>query len=101
MITGDEVFPAGDRSFGVLAEDNVVAVPGIGLLNNMIVDQHFLVRSRLNRLISVLLDTPEFLAAGIDEATALWIQPDGWAQVLGESQVILLQARISVASATH
>lgn len=91
MITGSEAFPAEDRDFAVLLENNVTTAPGIGLLSNMIVDQHFIMRSRLNRLISVLLDTPEFLAAGIDEATALWIQPDGQAEVLGESQVVLLQ----------
>ena len=91
MITGSEVFPADDQNFGVMAENNVITAPGIGLLGNMIVDQHFIIRSRLNRLISVLLDSPEFLAAGIDEATALWISADGQAQVLGESQVILLQ----------
>jgi cyanophycinase len=91
MITGDEAYPADDQVFGVLAQNNVVTAPGIGLLNNLIVDQHFLIRSRLNRLISVLLDSQEFLAAGIDEATALWVGPDGQAEVLGESQVILLQ----------
>jgi cyanophycinase len=91
MITGDEAYPAEDHVFGVLVQNNVVTAPGIGLLNNMIVDQHFLIRSRLNRLISVLLDSQEFLAAGIDEATALWIGPDGQSEVLGESQVVLLQ----------
>lgn len=91
MITGNEAYPADDQVFGVMAQNNVVTAPGIGLLNNMIVDQHFLIRSRLNRLISVLLDSQEFLAAGIDEATALWVGPDGQAEVLGESQVILLQ----------
>ena len=91
MITGDEAYPAGDHVFGVLVRNNVVTAPGIGLLNNMIVDQHFLIRSRLNRLISVLLDSQEFLAAGIDEATALWVGPDGQSEVLGESQVLLLQ----------
>lgn len=91
MVTGDEAYPADDHVFGVMAQNNVVTAPGIGLLNNMIVDQHFLIRSRLNRLISVLLDSPEFLAAGIDEATALWVGPDGQSEVLGESQVVLLQ----------
>ncbi len=91
MITGSEAYPADDQVFGVMAQNNVLTAPGIGLLSNMIVDQHFLIRSRLNRLISVLLDSQEFLAAGIDEATALWVGPDGQAEVLGESQVILLQ----------
>lgn len=93
MITGDERFAAQSRDFASMTAGNVITAPGIGLLNNMIVDQHFIFRSRLNRLISVLLDHPEFLAAGIDEATALWVAPDGRAEVLGESQVVLLEQR--------
>jgi cyanophycinase len=91
MITGDERYPARTRDWSSMTAGNVITAPGIGFLNNMIVDQHFIFRSRLNRLVSVLGDHPEFLAAGIDEATALWIAPDGRTEVLGESQVVLLQ----------
>lgn len=90
MITGDEAYPAASGSFAVMSAGNVVVAEGLGLLPQMIVDQHFIVRQRLNRLISVLLDSTERLAAGIDEATALWCQGDGLCEVLGDSQVILL-----------
>lgn len=90
MITGDEVNPDEYRAFASIRKDNVVTSQGIGLLTNIIVDQHFIRRSRMNRLISVLLDHPEQFAAGIDEATALWVSPGGVFEVIGESQVILL-----------
>lgn len=90
MITGDEVNPDESRAFASIRKDNIVTSPGIGLLTNIIIDQHFIRRSRMNRLISSLLDHPEKFAAGIDEATALWVRPGGHFEVIGESQVILL-----------
>jgi cyanophycinase len=90
MITGDEMNPDPNRAFATISKDNVVTTAGIGLIDNMIIDQHFIRRSRLNRLISTMLDHPEKLAAGIDEATALWVHADGMHEVLGEGQVIVL-----------
>lgn len=90
MITGDEVNPDEYRAFASIRKDNIVTSPGIGLLTNVIIDQHFIRRSRMNRLISTLLDHPERFAAGIDESTALWVRPGGHFEVIGESQVILL-----------
>lgn len=91
MITGDERNPDRNRSFATIHQDNIITTGGIGLVDNMIIDQHFIRRSRLNRLISALLDHPESMAAGIDEATALWVKPGGNYEVLGDSQIILLE----------
>ena len=95
MITGDESRPDEYRSFATIHQDNIVTTTGIGLVTNMIIDQHFVRRSRMNRLISALLDHPEEYAAGIDEATALWVKPNGEYEVLGESQVILMKDGVS------
>jgi cyanophycinase len=78
------------RAFDSIRKDNIVTSPGIGLLTHVIIDQHFIRRSRMNRLISALIDHPEKFAAGIDEATALWVRPGGYFEVIGESQVVLL-----------
>jgi len=86
MITGD-----GD--FGAITGDNVELWPGLGLFRGTIVDQHFVARQRLNRLIAAVLEHPELLGVGIDEATAAWVRPDGTFQVLGESSVVVLDAR--------
>jgi cyanophycinase len=86
MITGD-----GD--FDVLTADNVQLWKGLGLFPGVITDQHFVARGRQNRLISVVMEHPELLGVGIDEATAAWVRPDGTFEVVGEGWVMVFDAR--------
>jgi cyanophycinase len=85
MITGD-----GD--FERITADNVVLWPGLGLFQGVVVDQHFVARSRHNRLIAVVLEHPELLGVGVDEATAVWVKPDNSFEVLGEGWVVVYDA---------
>ena len=85
MITGD-----GD--FTVISADNVELWDGLELFPGVIVDQHFVARGRHNRLISVVLEHPELLGVGVDEATAVWVRPNGTFQVLGEGWVVVYDA---------
>ena len=63
--------------------------PGLGFLpDGVMVDQHFLRRNRQNRLFSLLMEHPDHLALGIDEATALVVK-GGKATVLGEGLVMV------------
>ncbi len=67
------------------------AVEGVGfdLLQGAIVDQHFLRRSRLNRLLRLMQSHPDLIAFGIDEETALVVQvPHGRLGVIGASYVL-------------
>ncbi len=103
MITGDEKHPGGSRptktlddqstSFLTIARGNIVTIPGFNLLPGAIVDQHFVRRRRLNRLISAVLEHPERVGVGIDESTALEVGPDGRWRVLGESVAVVFDAR--------
>lgn len=98
MITGDERAPGGARrdttqSFITIARDNVVTDSGFTLLRDVIVDQHFVRRKRHNRLISLVLEKEPHLGVGIDESTALIIQPDGRWTVAGASVAIVYDAR--------
>ena len=63
---------------------------GLGLLQDVIIDQHFIMRQRLNRLVSVAIEYPETLCIGIDESTAIIVDGD-IATVAGESQVIVIK----------
>jgi cyanophycinase len=103
MITGDERHPGGSRpptdpndpssAYLTIARDNVVTIAGFDLLPGAIVDQHFVRRRRHNRLISLVLEHPERIGAGIDESTALEVGPDGKWRILGESVVVIYDAR--------
>ena len=56
--------------------DNIDLAPGLGLLQGAIVDQHFVVRSRYNRLLTAVIEFPEVLGIGIDESTAILVEGD-------------------------
>ncbi|HEU4631205.1 MAG TPA: cyanophycinase [Gemmatimonadaceae bacterium] len=99
MITGDQVRAGEDTSgyfgdeFPRVARHAIVVAPGFGFLPGAIVDQHFLRRERHNRLLSVVLERPTMLGVGIDEGTALRVDPDGRWGVEGASAVIVYDAR--------
>lgn len=99
MITGDQILPDADTAgyygdeFPRVARDYIVLEPGFGLLSDVVVDQHFLRRERHNRLISVILDHPALLGVGIDESTALIVDPDGTWEVAGRSAALVIDAR--------
>ncbi|MEO7457124.1 MAG: cyanophycinase [Gemmatimonadaceae bacterium] len=102
MITGDERHPGGVRpvrdsssasAYMTIARDNMITDAGFGLIDIAIIDQHFLRRKRHNRLISLVLESPVHLGVGIDESTALIVQPDGMWRIAGESVAVIYDAR--------
>jgi cyanophycinase len=87
-----ELMITGDGDFTVIGAENVELWDGLGLFEGVIVDQHFVARSRHNRLISAVLEHPELLGVGVDEATAVWVKPNGTFEVLGDGWVIVYDA---------
>jgi cyanophycinase len=63
---------------------------GLGLLQNVIIDQHFEQRGRLGRLISVVAQSPSLLGIGVDEDTAALVQPDDTLEVIGKGVVTIV-----------
>jgi cyanophycinase len=62
---------------------------GFDFLPGAVVDQHFLKRNRLGRLLSVLTDHPELIGLGIDERTALVVNVRSHLlNVIGDSYVV-------------
>ncbi|QLE03126.1 cyanophycinase [Galbibacter sp. BG1] len=95
MITGDEFkHPVYTGDFRTIEADNMELVEGLGLVKNAIIDQHFIQRMRMNRLLSVALENPNETAIGIDESTAIIVEGDS-ATVAGKSQVIVLKNKAS------
>ncbi|MFI5173099.1 MAG: cyanophycinase [Chitinophagales bacterium] len=91
MITGNQLLDTTYYStFYSIVENNIELKEGLGLVENIIVDQHFIARSRYNRLFSALSEYPDIICAGIDEATALIIHGNK-ATVAGESQVVYIK----------
>ncbi len=94
MITGDTTRPVEEgREWSTIEAGLIVHTRGLGFIRNAVIDQHFLARRRQNRLISLVLEKPDLVGAGIDEATAVLVRPDGRWEVLGASQVFIVDAR--------
>jgi cyanophycinase len=62
---------------------------GFGWLKGFVVDQHFLARNRLDRLMGVVHDHPGFVGLGVDEATAVVVQKRSL-KVIGDSCALVL-----------
>lgn len=93
MITGDPVGPP-------LRSGATPTAVGLGLWNEAIVDQHFVQRGRFERLMTAVLDQPHLLGVGVDERTAIIVR-DGAIEVMGEGQVVLIDARGADVHATE
>jgi len=93
MITGDEKRKVEEgHEFETIQAQNIVTTPGLGFIKEAIIDQHFIRRKRHNRLLSLMAEHPELLGVGIDESTAIVVNPDKTFEVFGEGNVIVYDA---------
>lgn len=63
---------------------------GLGIIPEVIVDQHFHNRNRMARLMSAVATHPERLGIGIDEDTCALFERDGLLQVMGKGTVTII-----------
>lgn len=63
---------------------------GFGFLPNCVIDQHFLKRNRLDRLLDVLHRNPAWYGLGLDEGTAAIVQGKQ-ITIVGDSMALLAQ----------
>ncbi len=72
---------------------------GLGLLDGVVIDQHFTQRNRIGRLLSLVATSPELLGVGLDENTAAVVTPDGRAEVIGRGVLTVVDGRQLVTNA--
>ena len=70
--------------------------PGLGLMKDVIIDQHFAERGRYGRLLGAVAHNPRLLGVGIDEDTALLVE-DRAGRVIGSGAVYVVDGE----AATH
>lgn len=91
MITGNELKHTDYReTFRTIEAGNIEIGTGLGLITTAVIDQHFVRRSRHNRLITAVIEHPGLVGIGIDEATAILVTGKT-AEVVGESQVLIYE----------
>lgn len=64
--------------------------PGLGLLREAVIDQHFAQRGRIGRLLAVVAHNPYIVGIGIDEDTAVIVDGAGRCEVVGSGTVTIV-----------
>jgi cyanophycinase len=86
----------GDSNGSAARKGMVDVVAGFGLLQDIIVDQHFSQRGRMGRLLSVFAGTPGLIGLGLDEDTAVLIDRKGTLEALGSNMVTIVDGRNTI-----
>src|ERR1700738_735177 len=63
---------------------------GLGLVVNVVIDQHFEQRTRLGRLLAVVAQSPSLIGLGLDEDTAAVIDANDILEAIGRGAVTII-----------
>jgi len=72
----------------------VDTVAGLGLLEDMVIDQHFSERGRMGRLLSAFAANPGLIGIGLDQDTAVIVDSEDIAEVIGSGMVTIMDGRM-------
>lgn len=86
-------------SSGTVRRADVTLAPGLGYWRDTLVDTHFNQRGRVHRLLTTFAQNPQILGIGIDENTALDLDPGRSFTVLGRGVVMVFDGRVSHSNA--
>jgi len=84
------IMVAGGASGSTPRPHSATMSPGLGLIDTVIIDQHFRERDRVGRLVTMVSFNPGLLGLGIDEDTAALIWSDGTMEVVGRGSVLVV-----------
>ncbi len=76
-----------------LLKGEVKITTGLGLINDLIIDTHFVHRGRIGRLFQAVVSNPMVLGVGLGEDTGLLITHGDHMQAIGSGLVILVDGR--------
>jgi cyanophycinase len=104
-VMSETMIVGGDGESSPRINDGLHLAPGFGFAKDMVIDQHFSERGRIGRLLSVIAQNPRILGIGIDENTALEMEPFRRFRVLGEGSAYVVDgsniSQTSVAADMH
>jgi cyanophycinase len=75
-----------------LFKGKVRVTSGLGFINNVIIDTHFVTRGRIGRLLQIIVANPRLLGIGLEENAALLIK-NNMMEAIGPGMVIIVDGR--------
>lgn len=88
----------GEADLKIIDPTKITTRKGLGLIPNVILDQHFIIRQRENRLFSLILQNPQTLGIGINEDMAMLVSDNRRAEAVGPTQVMIVDGKTSKAT---
>jgi cyanophycinase len=76
-----------------LLKGEVKITSGLGLIDNVIIDTHFVHRGRIGRLFQAVVNNPRTLGIGLGEDTGFLITNGNYMEAIGSGLVILVDGR--------
>jgi cyanophycinase len=94
---GGQMLVAG-RGWRSLLAGGIEVVPGLGILPELLIDQHFVERARYPRLLHAVLAHPQLLGLGLSEETGVIFRPGRPPEVFGDEVVMVIDGSRLTAS---
>jgi len=89
-VMSETMIVGGNGESSPRIDDGLHLAPGFGFAKDMVIDQHFSERGRVGRLLSVIAQNPRILGIGIDENTAIEVEPFRRFRVVGEGSAYVI-----------
>lgn len=86
-------------SEGTVRRSDVTLAPGLGYWRDTTIDTHFSQRGRVSRLLTIFAQNPQILGIGIDENTAIEVDPGIKFTVIGKNAVFVFNGQVTHSSA--
>jgi cyanophycinase len=86
---------------GTVSRSAVELAPGLGYMDDTVIDTHFDRRGRIQRVMAVFAQNPGTIGIGIDGDTAIDVRPSGRFTVLGRGVVFVFDGRVSHTNAAQ
>jgi cyanophycinase len=83
------------NSKGTVRRSDVGLAPGLGYWRDTVVDTHFAQRGRISRMLVVFAHNPQILGVGIDEDSAIEVQPGVRFDVIGSGAVFVFDGAVT------
>ncbi|MGC3874616.1 cyanophycinase [Halomonas sp. GXIMD04776] len=80
-------------SADALRKGSVNMTSGLGFIDYLIIDSHFLERGRFSRLMQVGATNPEYLGVGLGEDAGVIVHPNRVLEAIGPKHVIIIDSR--------
>ena len=87
------------NSKGTVRRADVSLAPGLGYWRDTVVDTHFAQRGRVSRMLVVFAHNPQILGVGIDEDTAIEVEPGVGFKVVGNGAVFVFDGTVTHSNA--